>query len=494
MQRWLKDGGRFLGALFYWNARKTAFVLRRRRGQCPCHHPSDTGRAGETVCEGAAAWHDPRRFRRVCPLLTQDAAGRWVCGVDAAQVRPFWGRVLVFSGGVLLLVALLSGVAVWGTMRGIGYQVTVRQVFWPPAWRELRTAQARLFVDRAQVALAAGRSRDAVAALLQAQQLDPANFEAGFTLAHLSQATNPTWAWRLYQTVARAHPQRRHEVAQAAAGMWVAHGRWAELAALATTELANHAPGEGAWLHALGVAARLQQRVDWLERAAQTAARPEVRATLGLMSRVLRTPGAPERHHLLTETAPAPGCAYERIFRVEELIRLDAAEEALALIREGGANGLPGRDVARLSLAAHARRGDKAWVRAQAAALLRPGRELRAPELELLALHLLKWPDQDQLAALVAALDRIGSSPAAEQLKACVAVYVVAALQDADDPLQASALGHLRGLLGMRSVTLNRLTENFRSGKTQKKLDTSVLCELPVVPLELLYGLKEYPG
>lgn len=90
-------------ALFYWNARKTIFRLRGRRGVAPCQHPSDSGTAMKTACDACTAWHRRVRFRLVCPLLKQDDAGLWVCSVDRAGVRPFWGRAFAYTGGTLTL-------------------------------------------------------------------------------------------------------------------------------------------------------------------------------------------------------------------------------------------------------------------------------------------------------------------------------------------------------------------------------------------------------
>src|SRR5580658_6015424 len=96
---WCADLGRFAGTVIPLNLRKSLFRLRRGRGICPCQTPSDSGKAGETACEPVASWHEPRRFQRICPLLRQRPDGAWKCSVNAAEVRPFWGRAAAWVGG-----------------------------------------------------------------------------------------------------------------------------------------------------------------------------------------------------------------------------------------------------------------------------------------------------------------------------------------------------------------------------------------------------------
>ena len=146
-------------ALLYWNARKSIYRARRGQGTCPCQNPSDSGVAMKTGCDVAAGWAKPERFRRVCPLLQKSETGAWVCSVNATDVRPFWARTLAYGSATGLGVWLLMVAVIFGGMHAIGYQVTLRQVVWPPAWHELQAVRADLFIDQARINYKAGRVR-----------------------------------------------------------------------------------------------------------------------------------------------------------------------------------------------------------------------------------------------------------------------------------------------------------------------------------------------
>lgn len=491
MIRFFAEGLRFIGALFYWNARKTSYVLRRRRDRCPCQHPSDSGRGGETACEAVQGWRTPARFKWVCPLLEQDATGRWVCSVDAAQVRPFWGRVVAVGAATGVLAIALVGLGVFGVLRGLDYPVELRHVFWPPAWKELPAVQARMFVVRGEEDFRAGRTREGVASLVQAQRLDPSNYEASLLLARLSQSSDPQRAWDLLRNLARAHPERRTEVSQVAVSLLLTHGRWEDLAKLAADELARDAPGEGAWLHALATASRRSGQPAWLREAARSAARPAVRRTLELMAAVGEAGDATARHLLLGSSPPDPECVYDRLFRIEELIRLGATDEARTLLAARGA-GLTGRDIARFSLAARVRQGDRAWVRQQFSAMLRPERPLRAPEVELLALHLIEWPDPALVRPLAEALPRIQADGGWEQFRAVLALWWAVGLSGGERDLSLVCQGRLTALSGGTGTFVEKMTLAVNAASEGKPYSISILSDLPTVPLELAYALWRY--
>lgn len=172
----LTDAFRMVWALFYWNLRKSLFRWSGRKGDAPCQNRSDSGRAMQTGCEACASWNSRARFQRVCPLLTRRDDGVWVCRVDAAEVRPFWGRAFAWSGGSVFGVVFLSAILVYSSMRSIGYEVTWRQILWPPAWSELRGVRANLFIQQARERYAAGEVREAIQALTVAYQLNPSHY------------------------------------------------------------------------------------------------------------------------------------------------------------------------------------------------------------------------------------------------------------------------------------------------------------------------------
>jgi hypothetical protein len=373
------------------------------------------------------------------------------------------------------------------TLRAIGYAVSYGQIFWPPAWSQFHRLQARLFADRARQQLARGQTREAMAALVEAGRLDSDNFEVNFTLARLTQAIDPLRAWQIYQHLLVVQPGHHDEIAQTAGRALLVAGLWDPLAGLARQELVRGAPGEGAWLQAITAAARFRHRPDWLAQAASAAPSAELRGNLSFLARVIGAENPVERYQLLTSGRPEPLLPFVRLFCAQELIGLKRTDDAIALVNDPAAR-LSGRDTARLLLAAHSQAGDRQWVREQFAALLRLDRQLRAAELELLALHLLEWPDADGLQQLVSSHTRIHLDIPAARLSAEVTLYCLVRLQGSQ--IQQNAVKNtLYAELGSLAGTLGRLDQGGAE-KLDKRLNINTLSEFPAVPVELLYFLR----
>lgn len=207
VSRWLADSVRLIGAAFYWNARKTAFVARGRRGRCPCQNDSDVGHRQMVGCDAVLHWNNPARFRKVCPLLFGTDEG-WVCSVPASRVRPFWGRVVAWGGGGLLACYLVAAIGVFIFLRVVsGVPVSLVHVAWPAKWPEIRAAQSRHFFDRAMDAFARGRLNEAHLSLLSAQQRDPRNYEAALMLAQIAMFQRSVLASdQQFDRLLREHP------------------------------------------------------------------------------------------------------------------------------------------------------------------------------------------------------------------------------------------------------------------------------------------------
>ena len=120
---WLADVFRFWWGLLYWNMRKSWFRLRGNRARCPCQNPSDSGRALETACDAAQDWHEPARFRRVCPLLAGTPAGLR-CSVDSKDVRPFWRRAGAYYLGTAVAVCVAGAMVAFVVLRLVGYPLS----------------------------------------------------------------------------------------------------------------------------------------------------------------------------------------------------------------------------------------------------------------------------------------------------------------------------------------------------------------------------------
>ncbi len=486
MKGWLGDLWRTVWALFYWNLRKSVYRLRGRLGQCPCHNPSDSGAPLETGCEAVLGWREPLRFRRVCPLLAQNARGQWVCSVRPEEVRPFWGRaaaLMAGAGGVIALVVLLT---VFGLMRGIGYDVSLRQLAWPPAWRELREVRARLFIEQAREAYAAGRVREALGALVVAYEMDPANYSVGMMLAQFYQAGNPSLADTLYGKLLQEHPEHRVETARVWFRSLLARGQLRGIAELARHQLAVEPQQAAAWVHALIFAARHLNDPTILEAAVPTPDLPEaVRDTLRLAFRVLGLPRAEARAALLALPAN-PEFLYDRVYRIEALTRLGLADEAFDLLLKSRPL-LAGRDVARLAFALYAQRGDTARLEREYDVLLAPGRVLRGHELSLLAIHLVEWPDPQLLAKVCAALPRLESEPIEIQLEAGLAVFCAAG-SAGDSDRMAEIQRQLTKTTKIPLTGMNRLGAFFLAERGKARIE-SILPQQNSMSLELNYAL-----
>lgn len=486
MKGWLGDLWRTAWALFYWNLRKAIYRLRGRVGPCPCHNPSDSGAPLETGCEAVLGWRRPQRFRRVCPLLRENSRGQWVCSVRPEEVRPFWGRALLLvagTGGVLAIAALL---AAFGLMRGIGYEVSLRQLAWPPAWRELHEVRAQLFIAQAREAYAAGRVREAISALVVAYEMDPANYSVAMMLAQFYQAGNPALADTLYGNLLREHPEHRAEVARVWFRSLLARGQLRGVATLAHQQLAVEPQQAAAWVHALTFAARRLDDPTLLERAATLAGLPEaVQGTLHLAARGLRQSRAEARAELLALPADA-SFAYDRVYRVETLTRLGYADDAFALLLESRTL-LAGRDLARLLLAVYAQRGDRVRREREFDALLAPGRTLRGHELSLLAIHLVDWPDPGLVAKVGDAFPRLEGEPLEVQLEAGLAVFCAAgAVRDRTRMNEVQS--RLTQATRIPLAGMNRLGAFFLADKGQPRIE-SVLPQQSSLTLELNYAL-----
>jgi hypothetical protein len=181
MLGWLTDAARCIWALLYWNTRKSRYVLAgRRRGRCPCQNQSDIGAAGGVRCEASLHLNKSLRFRHVCPLVVAGPDGRGAyCSVPESQVRPFWGRAVIFFGGSAVMLYLVITTAAFIGMRVIGIEsLSWRQVAWPGAWGEIRQERSRYFFQQALIACARRDYQAAYRSMVTAVAQDPNNYDA----------------------------------------------------------------------------------------------------------------------------------------------------------------------------------------------------------------------------------------------------------------------------------------------------------------------------
>lgn len=484
MRGWLADFFRGLGAPWYWNARKLAYVVRGRRGQCPCHNPSDSGLPGETRCEAVTYWSDPARFaRRVCPMLRPNAQGEWRCHARAEDVRAYGWPLLRTYALTAGSAGLVTGGALWLTMRAVGYEVSPRQLFWPPAWSELRGVRAEFFRRESQVFLEQGRFREALAALDLASELEPQDYATGLLLARVDHFARPEHVDRLYRRLYDRHPERRAETAQAWFRSLLGRGQLAGVSDLARRRLETTPEDWPVWLHGLLFAARLERNWTSLERVARDERTP--RPARDVLEFELRLRGAEwEEARRLLLREPVVRQPYPLRHRVECLLEWGEGMEALQLLREHRSD-FGQRDYAQLTLAAHAVARNRVALERDVRELLeRPSGEL-AGALAVVAQHLVRYPNRAVLELCRQAVVRLPAEDAPHRGEALAALYCALALDG-----QVEVLGAVRDRMAaadrVAPSSQQRVEEAFRQGGTSPLL---LLLVVRPVALELNYAV-----
>lgn len=475
-------------ALFYWNARKSLYQWGGRRSRCPCRNPSDPSEAMVAGCDAVLGWRSPARFRRVCPLLQPNEAGNWVCSVRTEEVRPFWGRVMAGLAGSALLLALVVGLALFGTMRLVGFPVSLRQVFWPRAWGELPAVREQFFIEQAKAYYTAGKTREAVSSLSVAFEMNPRNYSAGMILAQFYQTARPDLVDRLYGQLQRTHPEHRAETARAWLRSLLARGQIEGVANLARREIVADAEDPAAWTHALVMAARWLKQPQLLdETARENGLRKEAVAVLELESLVGRTPRA-EVPALLLSRPIAAGFPYAWVHRIGRLIEFGATSDALVLLRQARGD-LGGRDLVRLALAAYAAGGDSVALQHETGLLLAPGNPNGAAGVRLVALHLIRYPDATILRECAAALAPAPREVLEDYKEALVATYC-AAVFAADQKLLPSLRAELEKAGSMREKDGQEF-ERLLAERRNNSLLQAKLALIRPMSLELNYAILQ---
>ncbi len=474
--------------LFWWelialNARKSLF--RMRGGPPPCQSQMDSGRAFETHCEACTQWNKQGRFRRVCPALAWTPGG-WRCSLNAADVRPLWGRAIAYYAGTLTLAYLVLTLGAFAVLRGVGYGFRYVDVAWPPAWRHFDAIRSKYYFAQGRAAVADHRIGEATLSLSLAYELDPANYEAGLALAQLWQAGQTTGSDLVYTRLLASHPVEAARTAGAWGQALVWRGDFAQLAKLATERLGREPPPATVWQHALIFSARRLENPAPLVAALALPNLPgETRALLRLESAALAGNG-PATAQILAAPLTEDASAYARFYQVQFLIDAGAAQRAVELLAQYGAR-LPADERVILSLAALARLGQSEQLRREAEALLRANPK---PQIyEILAAHLVRHPDPEllrrvcgQFATMPWANDPAGT--------AATAALLCAAGVNRDRALLATLRTQLRKTTGTQALALNRAEEIFIEQPGRRTLG-GFLPTLPMLPIEVVYALFE---
>lgn len=485
MRGWFGDFFRSITAPWYWNARKTLFALRGRRDQCPCHNPSDSGTPGETRCEAVTYWSKPNRFAtRICPLLVKNAAGEWRCNAGPAEVRSFWLRQAGLQGGAVAVAVLLGALALWGTMRAVGFQVSLRQIIWPPAWHELTEVRARFFLDKSRQAFAEGNYREAANSLVVAFEMNPNDYEIALTLAEFFQSGRPRMVDPFFQHLFQIHPDRRADTARIWYQSLLQRGSLDGLAALALRQLTAGGEEAPVWTHALIFAVRFSGRVERLAEAAAGEKVPvPVRELLQFETRLRQTTPALAVRLLQSEPLPQ-NFPYALVHRVERLIEFGAWADALDFLQVHRSQ-MSGRDLVRLALAAHA--VGRNWMELQREAELLLGQEpaARAAALDLLAQHLVVYPNDAILVRCIGVLKSLPNVPAEAHDQAVASVYSAAVIGGRREEL-ATIRGYLLSSVAAKA-TFTPEEVLLRNGWAP----TTLLAVIRPMSAELNYAILE---
>jgi hypothetical protein len=484
----LADFFRLVWGLLYWNIRKSWFQLRRGRSPCPCQSPSDSGRAFETACDACLPWSQPRRFRRVCPLLVETPDGLR-CSVNTADVRPFWGRAIGAYGGALAGLYLAAALGIFIFLRTVGYPISIVHLVWPGSWHRVGEVRGWFFMERANQAFAAGRIPEGMLYLNNAYEFDPANDTIALTLAQRLQFGQPTRADAIYRRLLAQHPAQREAIAPLWFRSLLARGDFSAVQDLARTELLAASPQASVWLRALLFATR-QTGQDAPLRELLASAEPAVlrwHRVLEIELQLRAGQKTPARDALLPPWDNVP--SYALYYQISELTALG---EGLAAVDLLGRYGPRLDDTARatLLLEAYTALGAPQSRQRLLEALLAQAANPRT--IAILAAHLIRHPDASVLDSLFNKITREETRLTDDSLEEYLSLYCVAGVARDWPKMQAiAAFFHTHN--GGSRFTLGFAAAFFR-GEISNHRISSVLPALPM-PLEVHYALLErYPG
>ena len=486
---WLGDVLRLWWGLLYWNTRKSWFRLHGDRNRSPCQNASDSGKALETGCDAAQDWHQPARFRRVCPLLVDTPDGLR-CAVDTRDVRPFWLRAAAHYAGAaaaLYLAAVLGGFAL---LRTIGYPVSPLTLAWPPRWPQLRIARSQYFAEKARQALAAHRVNEAMLSLEIAFHNNPRNYSLGLELAQLMALGQPAVADRLFGLLMRDHPDQREQTAEAWYRFLLVQGRFEPATALVADRVVQDAARRPAWLHALFFLTGQSHDDQTLQNLVAQHAKALNPIDVALINSELLI-----RHGQgfklipgLTTELPASAGPFAPYYQVSRLTQLGRAGEALNLLDHYAADHrIADADAYRLRLDAMAALGRQDLLRQRLQQA-----PINARELEMLSLHLVRHPDAGVLDALAACLEKSPQPSDAATYSACTSYFIACGVAQDWTKFQAAA-ARLAQISGSRLPQLDSIEAFFRQKEPGRRVET-ILPSLPGLSVDAVYALYEHYG
>jgi hypothetical protein len=408
---WLADTARFAGGLFYWNFRKSVYAARRHRGRCPCQNPSDDPIPGRVRCDAVALWHEPARFRAICPLLVQTPEG-WRCSVRPEEVRSFWGRALGWLAGTIVVLWLLAVTAIWGALH-VGNQTSIGwgQLAWPGRWREIKPMQSQHLFARAIESFRQGRLQEANLMLSSAREIDPDNYDVALMLAQITMFQHSfLFSDDLFLALARDYPAKRERTAITYHDTLLALGRMNRLATFALEMASVDRPRAVVWVRSalLGVRLMPAGEIDrFVQARAKDIAQLAPHARLLMEAELSHRQGRDiEALASLHRRFTGPLNSFYVQYQIERLAELGDAADAQFLLNAQGP--LLGEFEQRLTQVRISQlTGDRVLAEGSFRALLRL--PLSPARVEQLAMQLLAYPERTFYRELDA---RVSTDPA----------------------------------------------------------------------------------
>jgi hypothetical protein len=486
---WIADSFRFAWALLYWNVRKSWFQFRRGRVACPCQSPSDSGRAYETRCDACWNWHNQARFQRVCPLLVPTKDGLR-CSVDAANVRPFWGKTVRYYGGTFLGIYAALVLSVFTFLRTVGYPVSIVHVALPPLWHRVGQTRGWFFLMRAQKAFAAGRTNEGLLYLENSYEFDPENYDAGLALAKAYQLGQPSHSDQIFARLMRDHPEQRETTAQNWFRALLARGEFDQVVKLSGEEVLRDAVRANAWMRALVFATRQTNDAAALQQLLSNHTEAATRwRTLIETELAWRDHNTDAVRASLARTWPGNSPPYTVVYRVELMTALGDPVSALDFL-EQQRRQLDDEAYVTLRLHCLAEAGAQNTLHNEVSALIL-GPPLSPPRIKILCAQLIRHPDAALFEELCAKVGR-EVMPFNDVTAGGWFTLVCTAGAVGDLPQMHALALRLRQTPTPFAPLL--LVEAFFRGETADRRATSFLPFLPV-PIEIDYALIDrFPG
>jgi hypothetical protein len=394
---------------------------------------------------------------------------------------------MFFTSAALLALYLTTAVAVYAVLHAANYEISFRTVIWPPLWSELRGSQEKLHVTRAQQAINTRDFKAAILSLQTACELNPRNYSAGLTLAHLVQLTGQSSvADHIYARLMQDVPEQRSATAAQWGRTLLASGNYAQLKPLALAMLTEDSGRREAWLHALLFAAR--------QTGDRTVLPPLLKNELGLPNwcielisiEQLLLDKQPERAlPRLTRINRPAEIALIPLFQVNHLLHLGRAAEAGRLIEAYGSR-LPAAEASFLRLRIFRAQQRTMLLEPEYATLL--SYPLTSRLATLFCVSLVEQPAPELLARYLDRFLQHGPVLSDETLPIYHATYLASAVGGLTDQAEKLA-ARIAQFTTTDAKTLRTLGELLKLGAPPAQI-ARVLPLVPL-PIEVIYAIHE---